>query len=197
METVLLIDGENFKNKIKSVFKEFEKPLPVWYRYDFNGLFNKALDGMDIQRKIFYFARIKEDPQTREKSKMLIEEQRQLKTHLEKYGFEVVISGRVRGHMENGFGGKPILVFKEKGVDVKIAVDMVSWSCDGSLKEIILGSSDSDLQPAVDEVKKRGVSCVYLGFETQPNKGLSYNTHRTILIRNSEVLKFEEIKKIA
>gem|GEM_PF-6371518 len=28
----------------------------------------------------------------------------------------------------------------------------------------------------------------YLGFEFNPNKGLSYTTNRTILIRNSEVL---------
>ena len=193
METVLLIDGENFKNKIKSVFKGVGMPSPAWHTYDFKALFDKALAGMDIQRKIFYFARIKEDPQTREKSKILIEDQRLLKTHLEKYGFEVVISGRVRGHMESGLGGKQILVFKEKGVDVKIGVDMVSMACDGIVDEIVLASSDSDLQPAVDEVKKRAVSCVYLGFETQPNKGLSYNTHRTILIRNSEVLECAKI----
>jgi len=29
-----------------------------------------------------------------------------------------------------------------------------------------------------------------LGFEVNPNKGLTYTTNRTILIRNSEVLEF-------
>jgi uncharacterized LabA/DUF88 family protein len=94
--------------------------------------------------------------------------------------------------MEDGQNGKKILVFKEKGVDVKIAVDMVSFSCDRKVKEIILASSDSDLQPAINEVRKRNVVCVYLGFEAQPNKGISYTTNRTILIRNSEV--FESTK---
>ena len=116
-----------------------------------------------------------------------------LKTHLEKQGFEVVLSGRVRGQMEDGGRGKQVLVFKEKGVDVKIAVDMVSLSCDKKVKEIILGSSDSDLQPAIKEVRDRRVGCVYLGFETQPNKGLSYTTNRTILIRNSEVVEFRKV----
>jgi len=124
----------------------------------------------------------------------LIEEQRLLKTHLEKQGFEVILSGRVRGQMEDGGRGKQALVFKEKGVDVKIAVDMVSLSCDKKVKEIILGSSDSDLQPAIKEAKDRKVNCVYLGFENQPNKGLSYTTNRTILIRNSEVLEFERLQ---
>ena len=62
-------------------------------------------------------------------------------------------------------------------------------------KEIILASSDSDLQPAIKEVRDRKVSCVYLGFEEQPNKGLSYTTNRTILMRNSELVEFSGIQK--
>jgi uncharacterized LabA/DUF88 family protein len=69
---------------------------------------------------------------------------------------------------------------------------MVSVACDKKADEVILGSSDSDLQPAVSEAKSRGVSCIYLGFESRPNRGLSYTTNRTILIRNSEVLEFEK-----
>ena len=87
------------------------------------------------------------------------------------------------------FKGKIASVFKEKGVDVKIAVDMVSLSCDKKVKQIILGSSDSDLQPAIKEAKDRNVSCIYLGFESSYNKGLAYTTDRTILVRNSEVLQ--------
>lgn len=98
----------------------------------------------------------------------------------------------MRGQWEEGHGGKKALVFKEKGVDVKVAVDMVSLSCDKKVKEVILGSSDSDLQPAIKEVRERGTNCVYLGFESQPNKGLTFTTNRTILIRNSEVFDFEK-----
>lgn len=195
METVLLIDGENFKGKIKSIFKDSGKDRPVWYEYDFKGLLDKVLDGLTIDRKIFYFARVKEHPDSREKSKQLIEEQRYLKDHLEKHGFEVILSGRVRGQWEQGHGGKKALVFKEKGVDVKVAVDMVSLSCDKKVKEIILGSSDSDLQPAIKEVRDRGTNCVYLGFESQPNKGLTYTTNRTLLLRNAEVLAFEKVQQ--
>jgi len=195
MDTVLLIDGENLKGKIKAVFKEAKKDRPIWHEFNFMGLFEKVLAEIKIDRKIFYFARVKEHKDSKEKSKQLIEEQRLLKTHLENQGFEVILSGRVRGQLEDGQNGKKILVFKEKGVDVKIAVDMVSWSCDKKVKEIILGSSDSDLQPAVKEVRDRNISCVYLGLEAQPNKGLSYTTNRTILIRNSELFEFEKIQK--
>jgi uncharacterized LabA/DUF88 family protein len=195
METVLLIDGENFKGKMKNVFKKAGKKRPVWYEYDFKGLLDKVLEGLPIDRKIFYFAHVKEHADSREKSKQLVEEQRLLKNHLEMLGFEVILSGRVRGQWEEGQDGKKALIFREKGVDVKIAVDMVSLACDKKVKEIILGSSDSDLQPAIKEVRSREANCVYLGFEAQPNKGLTFTTNRTLLIRNSEVLEFENIQK--
>lgn len=192
MARFLFIDGENFKGKMRSVFKEAGKGKPVWHEYDFKGLLDKVLAGIDLDRKVFYFARIKEHEESKEKSRQLIEEQRLLKTHLEQQGFEVILSGRVRGQMEDGESGKKVLIFKEKGVDVRIAVDMISVACDKRAEEIIIGSSDSDLQPAISETKARGVKCAYLGFEAQPNKGLSYTTSRTILIRNSEIFEFRK-----
>jgi len=194
MDTILLIDGENFKNYVKYSLDEGKRSV-AWNEFDFKGLFDLVLDGYSVDRVVFYFAKLKKHNKTEEKSIKLIEEQRLLKTHLEKQGFEVVFAGRVRGYEESGFLGKKILVFKEKGVDVRIGVDMVSFSCDKLFNKIILGSSDSDLQPAIDESKKRGVKIVYLGFENGPNKGISYNTHKTILIRNSEVEKFLTIIK--
>ena len=181
---------------MRAVFFGAQKERPVWHTYDFKGLLDRALYGIPIDRKIFYFARIKEYEESKEKSQQLIEEQRLLKTHLEYQGFEVILTGRVRGQMEELHGGNKILVFKEKGVDVKIAVDMVSFACDRKAQDIILGSSDSDLQPAIKEVRKRGAHCIYLGFENQPNKGLSYTTNRTILMRNSEILEFEKTQRL-
>jgi uncharacterized LabA/DUF88 family protein len=186
----LLIDGENFKGKIEAIFRGVGQGKPDWHAYDFRGLLGKVLNGTTLERKVFYFAKIKEHPNTLTKSRQLIEEQRLLKTHLERTGFEVVLAGQVRGQFEAGFLGKKVLVFKEKGVDVRIGVDMVSMACDKRTQEIILGSSDSDLHPAINEVKLRSIQCVYLGFETGVNQGLSRNAGRTILIRNSEVLAF-------
>ena len=187
MKNILLIDGENFKSKIKySLYKNDV----VWHKFNFKGLFDLVLNGFDIDKAVFYFAKVKIHQDTKKKSKELVEKQRLLKTHLEKQGFKVVFAGRVRGFKENIILGKKILIFKEKGVDVRIAVDMVSIACDKIFNQIILGSSDSDLQPAINEVKNRGVQIVYLGFEDKPNKGMSYNSHKTILVRNSEILKF-------
>ncbi len=109
MDTILLIDGENLKGKIKAVFKDAGKDKPIWHEYDFRGLFGKVLTGISMNRKVFYFARIKEHESSKKKSKELIEEQRRLKTHLEKQGFEVILSGRVRGQMETSPDNKQVL----------------------------------------------------------------------------------------
>ncbi|MEA3453131.1 MAG: NYN domain-containing protein [Patescibacteria group bacterium] len=191
MKTTLFIDGENFKKKLEAVLKE-ERILDKlkWCEYNFSGLLDEVLQGIKIDKKIFYAAKITIHPLTEKKSKGLIEQQRMLKTILEKQGFEFIFAGRVRGNININNQGKKWVSFKEKGVDVRIGIDMTRMAYDGELKTAILASSDSDLQPAVKELNKRNVKCIYLGFETDPNKGLSYTTKRTILIRNSEVLKF-------
>ena len=112
MDAILLIDGENIKGKIKDVFKEFGKEKPVWHEYNFKSLFDKILGGINVNKKVFYFAKIKEHKKSIEKSKQLIEEQRLLKTHLEKQGFGVILRGSVRGQIEN-HKGKEVLVFED------------------------------------------------------------------------------------
>jgi len=192
MKTILFIDGRNFISRIKSVLSpEKEKGKEVDFSiYNFTGLLDKVLAGISIDKKIFYIGRLAKHEKTKEKSAELIRKQRELKTHLEKQGFEVIYAGRVRGHEESCPKGHKFLTFKEKGVDVRIAVDMITLSHNKELKVAIIGSSDSDLQPAIKELEKAGVERIYLGFEVSPNKGLTYTTNRTILIRNSEVVEF-------
>lgn len=181
---VLLIDGENFLYKIKEVLKQ-ENLFPnktSLATIDLGKLFNEPLKGLAINRKIFYAARLHIHPETEKKSGDLIKLQRKLRNNLVNQGYEFVIAGNVRAQKVDSR-----IVFREKGVDVKIAVDLVSLACDKKLTTAILCSSDSDLQPAVKEIKERGVEVIYLGFEASPNKGLTYTTDRTILLRNSEV----------
>lgn len=182
---ILFIDGENFLHKVEEVIgkeqavRDSDRIVSV----DLDKLFNLPLKGLRITRKIFYASRLHLHPETKRKSEELIRLQRKLRNNLVKLGYEFIIAGNVRAQKVDGR-----VIFREKGVDVKIAVDMVSLAADKKLTTAILCSSDSDLQPAITEIKKRGVEVVYLGFENNPNKGLTYTTNRTILLRNSEVL---------
>jgi uncharacterized LabA/DUF88 family protein len=190
MENILFVDGRNFISKLKFVINDRNINEVDFSFYDFEGLFEKVLRGIKVDRRIFYLGKLLKHENTAKKSEILIGEQRKLKTHLENQGFEIIIAGRVRGHLEKCSRGHEMLVFKEKGVDVKIAVDLATLACDKKLNLAVVASSDSDLQPAISELKKRNVERIYLGFETNPNKGLTYTTNRTILIRNSEVVEF-------
>ncbi|HEX9817716.1 MAG TPA: NYN domain-containing protein [Patescibacteria group bacterium] len=184
--TILYVDSENLKFYIKKVINQGSQTADA-NSLDFDKLFSSTLKGIMVNTKRFYSAKLRVHPDFTKKSQELIQNQRVLKSKLEKQGFEFIISGNVRGQTI-ALNGKSKVVFREKGVDVKIAVDMVAEACDEKVERIILCSSDSDLQPAVTEVKKRGVEVIYLGFEMQPNKGLMYTTDRAILMRNAEIL---------
>jgi len=189
-DTILFIDGENFLHKVEDVLKMENVKIKKGNlsKINLNFLFDKALEKYEIKRKIFYAAKLHFHPKTKEKSFELILFQRYLKTNLQKQGFEVLIAGNVRGQ-EVTIDHKTKVIFREKGVDVRIAVDLVAMSADKIIKTAILCSSDSDLQPAVQEARRRGTEIVYLGFSFQPNKGLMYTTNTTVLFRDTEILK--------
>lgn len=185
-QTLLLIDGENFLHKVKETLKHYskEKNIVEAIDIDLENLLKNPLKGFAISRRIYYGAKLHYHQDTPAKSEKLIKAQRKLINNLKRYGYEFIMAGNVRGQKVDNK-----VLFREKGVDVRIAVDMVSLACDKKVKTIILCSSDSDLQPAISESKKRGVEIVYLGFENKPNKGLTFTTNRTILLRNSEVME--------
>ena len=191
MENILFIDGRNFISKIEEIIGE-DTDLSI---YNFSNLFSKVLSEIKIDRKIFYISRLIKHPETKEKSEELIEKQRKLKESLEKQGFEIIFAGRVRANMGRCPKGHESLIFKEKGVDVRIAVDMITMAWDKKIETAVIASSDSDLQPAIKELRRRGMKRIYLGFENNPNKGLAFTTNRTILIRNSEIAEFDKQNK--
>lgn len=186
----IFIDGENFKYRIKDVFDKYRLSAPVWHIYDFHGLFTSVLDdyaGYKREEKRFYVAKPKPHKDIPDVSARMIETYRSLGGHLHRQGFEVITAGRVRADYKNSSDKKP--TFREKGVDVRIAVDMVAMAYDRNLKKALLVASDSDYQPAVTELRKRGVTVIYVGFEINPNLGLIAKTNDRIIISNKSVLQ--------
>lgn len=183
-KTILFIDGENFIFKIEEALrnKGVQKDQIDIAQLNYNQIFQRALSGIKIAKKIFYVAKLHSHPETKEKSDDLIKTQRKLKNQLVRQRFDFVIAGNVRSQT---IGNR--VIFREKGVDVKIAVDLVSLACDKVIDTAVICSSDSDLQPAIKELRKRHIHIIYMGFEIDPNKGLAYTANQTILIRNKEI----------
>jgi uncharacterized LabA/DUF88 family protein len=186
---IVYIDGENFLHKIKSILKtSYQNYSPqLLTKIKLKHLIPSIFPHDKIDQIRYYAAKIHTHPQTQEKSKELIQFQRVFKSNLEKQSILFIKSGNVRAQELNLANNKTV-IFKEKGVDVQIAVDLVSMSCNKQVSKAIICSSDSDLQPAVTELKKRSVETIYLGFETSPNKGLMYTTDKTILFRTDELI---------
>ncbi|MFW5703886.1 MAG: NYN domain-containing protein [Patescibacteria group bacterium] len=183
-EVILYIDGENLLYKLEHICKKQRPSAAIdLATASYTSFFHAILKETKPDRMIFYTAKIRQHPQTKEKSAELIKFQRKLRNTLVKQGFEFVIAGSVRGQKV-----KQELVFKEKGVDVRIAVDMVSHACDGITRTAIICSSDSDLQPAIREVRNRGVKVVYIGFSLKPNKGMRATTNKTVLVDTKTVI---------
>ena len=185
-KTVVFVDGENFLNKVENVLEvdgDSRKKVNV-ARIKLIELLKTVLNEIKIDEVIFYAARLHYYDEFPGKSKELIGRQRALKAEFERQGIKFVIAGNVRGQKVDGK-----TVFKEKGVDVRLAVDMVSMACDKLISTAVLCSSDSDLQPAVGEIRRRGVKVIYLGFEISPNKGLVSTTNKTVLFRSTEIKK--------
>lgn len=184
-KTILLIDGENFRKIVNSLFlKNYNKSFDI-LKFNVQDFFDFILKDFKINRKIIYFSKIRFYKEFKDKSLELIKRQRKLKNILLKENFEYIIAGIVRlQKINNKF------IFKEKGVDVKLAVDIVRFALIDKVDQLIICSSDSDIQPAIKEARLSKTKLVYLGFEFNPNKGLIYTTDKSIIVKNKTVFDF-------
>lgn len=84
-------------------------------------------------------------------------------------------------------GGRP----REKGTDVRIAVDLVVGAIDNLYDSAILVSSDTDLIPALDYVKYKKKNIEYVGFSHAPSYALIKHSHFRRLLLPEDIKKFE------
>lgn len=80
------------------------------------------------------------------------------------------------------------LTFKEKGVDVKIAVDLITLAEKDNYDIAILLSGDADLVPAVENVRERGKRVINAYFAKSSGKELRDKSNSAFRI-NEELLK--------
>ena len=88
-------------------------------------------------------------------------------------------------------------VYHEKGVDVKIAVDLLVGAYENFYDTAIIISSDTDLVPAIGKVRSLGKEVEYIGFAHKPSFGVQkYATITRLLVREElEPFITERIKR--
>ena len=161
----------------KSIFKKTGK-------FDFKGL----VKWLSRERKIVYTGyyigaiRAKSD---NKKGQALRRDQQKLFSHLGSQKFTLKL-----GYMMKSAGA-----YHEKGVDVHLCVDLLSGAYEKRYDTAILISSDTDLIPAIEKIRKLGRKIEYIGFAHRPSLALQrYATLSRLLIKE-ELLPFEYHRK--
>ncbi len=176
METVsVLIDGSNFYHLVLKKLSIDE------LRFDFEKFATFLAYGRKISNKgkRFYIGTVREI-EGDERTKEAMSEQNSLFTELQNFKWEVrtsklrirkeeiMIDSRVEDWEKLQKLGIQKIRFarlREKGIDVKLATDLIVGAVDNQYDTAILISSDSDLLPAIDWIRHRKKKKVeYIGF---------------------------------
>lgn len=177
----MYIDGSNLYHKLK----EIDIKNIIYFQY---GNLAGWLAGENrlVIAKRYYVGAVRARERDKKPIKMQ-ENQVRLFNHLgsKSEGYSIQ-----RGYLMKNDG-----VFHEKGVDVKIAVDLLVGAYENMYDTAILISSDTDLIPAIQKVRQLKKDVEYIGFSHKPSYGLIKNATETRLLTKNDVQKFECLPK--
>lgn len=212
MRVQIFIDGGNLHHLAL-------KPLGVQAaEFDFDAFATFLADGRMISEmgKRYYIGTVREK-EGDERSKRAMARQTQLFNILKKTAWQIktsklrerteriVIDGRVADYQRIKSKGITEIVyqtFREKGIDVKMATDLVAGALDDKYDAAIVVSSDSDLVPMIDWVRFRFHKKIeYIGFsipdrsgqgnDVRPTRALIDRTDVQRVLIESDVRKFQ------
>jgi len=175
------IDGSNFYNYLKD--KEINFPKGV--KFDFKKFVDYLISDRDCTSKRYYTGVFRNIDKT-ERSEKLVRGQQKFLTNIKNDSFTIK-RGRIMP-----IGG----VYKEKGTDVKIAIDLVIGAVDNHYDTAILVSSDTDLIPAIRYVKYKNKKIEYVGFAHFPSLGIQKYANLSRLLLPEDIKRFKERKLI-
>ena len=197
MKTVVYIDGQNFLYKAADVLilaGKLQNKQDL-HTFSFKMLLENLLAEKDLEIR-FYGTKLKtyktppHPVHIAEKSVKMVDSQRRLRNCLNSQNIKFVESGKLK--LRDGDVCKQCGMqdsrFQEKGVDVKIAVDMLIDAHIATKQVFVLISSDTDLIPAVQNVISLGKAVVYVGFSNKLTNALVATATETQIIRDKEIL---------
>ena len=145
---MVFIDGGNLYRLLR------EHGILPGKRFDYTSLVEFLLREREMVSKTYYVGMVRNHDKT-EKSQKMVEGQQKFLSKLEQQGFAIERGKIVYDHK-----------IREKGVDVKIAIDLVVGASEDRYDTAILISSDTDLIPAVKYVVGKGKKVEYVGFSS-------------------------------
>jgi uncharacterized LabA/DUF88 family protein len=194
----ILIDGENMRHQLAHILYRHKKIADknAYFGFDFVNFLKEALHISSIEAT-YYTTRIKQPKQKvpiklQKRIIAISESNRRWVADLTNQQIAVVKAGylRVRESSACIHCGKKTLVLQEKGVDVRVATDLVIASHAVAQKSIVLGSSDSDLVPAIEAAKRAGLKTTYLCYAGWLNRSVASQSEKTVTFDDALVLKY-------
>lgn len=193
----LYIDGGNFHHLVLKMLNIKE------LNFSFDEFIQFLANGREITGKRYYVGTVREregDP----RSKEAMSRQTKFFTVLKSYRWEIktsklrtrvekiIIDARVKNYLELRRQGVREIEFdrtREKGIDVKLATDLIVGAVDNQYDTAIVVSSDADLVPAIDWIRYRLKKKVeYIGFSLLDEIDTRYSTRPLqIMISKSDI----------
>jgi len=173
----VIIDGSNFYHRLK------ELGLKNLLNFDYERFVQFLVGNRELISKKYYIGSIRVEG-SNPKSFELWRNQR------------ILIGKLRRKNWQIGFGHmlKNDAIYREKGVDVLMAVDLLNGAYENLYDTEILFSSDTDLIPAIEKARTMKKKIEYIGFSHKPSYGLIANSDIRRLLIKDELLKcFKEI----
>ena len=177
MRGFVFIDGSNFYFKLRQLSACLDKAALL--DFDYQRMSRWLVAPGELAGGRYYIGAVKQDGS--DKAKRLYADQQRLFRKLQGQGIEVV-----PGH----FIRHPDRTFHEKGVDVRLAVEMIRLAREDRYDQAYLLSSDTDLVPAVEEVRSLGKRVQYVGIPKGQSYGLSKVANDVRLLRPEDVSSF-------
>jgi len=176
-KVAIIFDGSNFYH----ILKNKNVGIQVTLQYQYRRIAEWLANGREIISIKYYVGIARFDKNNPEHSQRLVSGQQKLFVKLGEQNVELV-----RGYMMKNDG-----TYHEKGVDVKIAVDMMIGAYENLYDTVILISSDTDLIPAVEKVIKLKKKVEYVGLSYRPSFGLMKKVSETKLLTKNDLDKFQ------
>ncbi|MSU55903.1 MAG: NYN domain-containing protein [Candidatus Taylorbacteria bacterium] len=189
---ILFIDGNNFYYKLKDITAEKKEILKL-LDFDYASFARNLIKSNTLAEIRYYVGAIRrQSGPNKEKSEKLYASQQKLIAKLQQQHIAVILGNLIQ---------HPDKSFHEKGVDVRIAVEMIRLARENKYDIGYLLSSDTDLVPAVEEVRSFNKRVVYVGVSKGQSFGLTKASNNTILLRDEDVIPYfpktlsEDIRK--
>lgn len=173
------IDGNNTYKRLRTLGVPETNLI-----FDYSKLVSELVNKRFLISKRYYVGIVKNIDGT-EKAEKMVRSQQKFLSALRNEGFEVK-SGKIMYDDGN---------IREKGVDVKISVDIVIGASDDIYDTAIVISSDTDLIPAIKYVrgaKKKKVE--YISFGNNPSLGMIKESSSFKAFSKDQLLNFQKKK---